>query len=161
MIIPLQALLNSGANVSTTNNQLPSLVLRAVQLKKYEITELLLKYGASTDEDSKYGRMNAVMTACQNKDLQMLNILITHHADLNTPSLVERKDDVGKKYTVLLHPIFAASYPGSSLLEVMLKSNVNPNVYGPESKPEHGMSCFMYNVAIAADANQRVRLKFL
>lgn len=154
-------MLNARASVtSIIKNQKSSLVLKSAQSNHYEITELLLKHGAPSDEDSRYGRINAVMVACQSKNLEMLNLLISHNANLNTPSHVERKESSGKKYTVLLYPIFAASYFNSTLLEVMLKAGVNPNVYGPDSKPEYGRSCFMYNVSIEAPQNQQVMLSF-
>jgi hypothetical protein len=38
----------------------------------------------------------------------------------------------------------------------MLKAGANPNVHGPDSKPEYGRSCFMYNVALNCIENQKV-----
>lgn len=151
--------MNAGASVSNTNGfQKESLVLKSVQSESYSITEILLQYSSPVNEDSSYGRISAVMAACQKKDLKVLNLLISKGADLNKPCHVERKDNTGKKYTVLLHPIFAASYNGSLLLEVMLKAGANPNVNGPDSKPEYGRSCFMYNVALDSIENQQVKI---
>lgn len=82
------------------------------------MTELLLYNGAPVDQDSSYGRINAVMVACQKKNMEMLKLLILYKADLSKPTHVERKDKFGRKYTVLLHPIFVASTISSKFLEV-------------------------------------------
>lgn len=115
-----------------------------------------MQYNSPVNEDSSYGRISPIMVACQKKDLKLLNLLISSGANVNDPCYVERADDTGKKYTVLLYPIFAASYPKSLLLEDMLKAGANPNVNGPDSKPEFGRSCFMYNVSLDSVENQQV-----
>lgn len=139
-----------------TNYKEDSLVLKSVKAKQLRITELLLEHGFSNDEDSAYGRVNAVMVACQNNDIEMLQLLIRNGADLDKPSHVERIDNFGIKYTVPLHPIFAASASGHDILETLLKAGANPNVHGPNSKPEYGRTCFMYNVALNKVDNQEV-----
>jgi ankyrin repeat protein len=110
-----------NAEVKVTNSsgfKKESLVLKSVQANNFGMTELLLRKGAPVDQDSSYGRINAVMVACQMKDIKMLKLLIEHGADLNKPSHIERKDKSGKKYNVLLHPIFVASTASPELLEV-------------------------------------------
>ncbi|KAI9485554.1 MAG: poly polymerase catalytic domain-containing protein [Benjaminiella poitrasii] len=42
----------------------------------------------------------------------------------------------------------------------MLKAGANPNIYGPNSEPENGMSCFMYNVSLGSIKNQELLLKY-
>lgn len=99
------------------------------------------------------------MVACQNNNVNILKLLIEYNADLNKPSHVERKYKSGKKYTALLHPIFAASVSGPVILKTILDAGANPNVHGPDVKPENGRSCFMYNVVIDNIDNQKVTKK--
>lgn len=139
-----------------SNYKEDSLVLKSVKAKRFRIAELLLEHGFSNDDDSSYGRINAVMIACQNNDIDMLQLLIKHGANLDKASHVERTDKFGNKYKVLLHPIFAASLSSHDILETMLKAGANANVHGPNSKPEYGRSCFMYNVALNKVDNQKV-----
>jgi ankyrin repeat protein len=148
-----------GTSEKIHNIKEESLVLKAVKANNFHLTQLLLQHGFPTDEDSSFGRANAVMVACQNNDLKMLKLLIENNADVNKPSHVERKDKSGKKYTVLLHPVFAASITAPIMLKTLLVAGANPNVYGPESKPESGRSCFMYNVVIDKIENQKVTMK--
>ena len=141
-----------------TNSKEESLVLKAVQSKHFDIVQTLLENGFHTDEDSAFGRINSVMVACMNNDSKMLSLLIRHGADLNKASHVERKNKAGRKFNVLLHPIFSASVAGPELLKMMLEAGANPNVLGPEPKPECGRSLFTYNVALNNIENQNVKL---
>ncbi|KAL0582203.1 hypothetical protein ABG067_007983, partial [Albugo candida] len=149
-----------GASEKLHNVKEESLVLKAVKSNNFDLTQLLLQHGFPTDEDSSFGRVNAVMVACQNNDLKMLKLLIEHNADVNKPSHVEHKNKSGKKYTVLLHPIFAASVAPPVMLETLLVAGANPNVYGLESKSESRISCFMYNVVLDRIENQKILLDF-
>lgn len=104
--------MNAGATVTKSNalTKSKSVLLHAVEKQQYEITALLLKHTALTDDgDSLNGWPNAVMMACLQKNLEMLQLLINHQADPNTPSHIERKDKHGKTVKVLVHPIFVAS----------------------------------------------------
>lgn len=155
-----QDLLSAGASVNSTNGfQKPSLILKSIQADTHNITDILLQHKSPVNEDIPYGRISAIMVACQKRNLKLVNLLIASGVNMNEPCYVERNDNDGKKFTVLLYPIFAASYKKSLLLDVMLQAGANPNVYGPESKPECGRSCFMYNVDIDSIENQQVKKK--
>ncbi|KAG2201741.1 hypothetical protein INT47_002001, partial [Mucor saturninus] len=157
----VKELLIAGASVINTSGfQKPSLVLKSVQAGSHDITEILLRYNSPINEDSNYGLTSPIMIACQKKDLKLVKLLISSGADVNVPCYVERTDDTGKKYRVLLYPIFAASYPKSLLLKELLKAGANPNVNGPDSKPELGRSCFMYNVCLDSVENQETLLEY-
>lgn len=104
--------MNAGAAVTKSSalTKSKSVLLHAVEKQQYEIAALLLKYTALTDDgDSENGWPNTVMVACQQKNLDMLNLLISHQADPNTPSHIERTGKDGKTIKVLVHPIFIAS----------------------------------------------------
>lgn len=85
------------------------MLLKAVKANHINIVRLLLKHNVDTDEDSHYNRPNAVMTACQNENIDILRLLIDAKANLDTPSMIERKDECGKKLISLVHPVFVAS----------------------------------------------------
>jgi ankyrin repeat protein len=120
----VQILLKAGAIVtkSTTLTKSKSALLHAVEKQQYDIAKLLLQNGASTDDgDSANGWPNSVMMTCQQKNLEMLQLLINYGAIVNTPSYIERNDKHGNAYKVLVHPIFIASQSSdSSFLEVSL-----------------------------------------
>lgn len=104
--------MDAGATVAKSSalTKSKSVLLHAVEKQQYDITALLLKHTALTDDgDSENGWPNAVMMACQQKNLDMLKLLIHHQADPNTPSHIERTDKDGKMVKVLVHPIFIAS----------------------------------------------------
>lgn len=84
------------------------MLLKAVATNQTDIVRLLLDHGAPTDEDSLYGRSNAVMVACQNDNVDILQMLVQANVDLDRPSAIER-DALGKKVKVLVRPVFIAS----------------------------------------------------
>lgn len=84
------------------------MLLKAVATNQTDIVRLLLDHGAPTDEDSLYGRSNAVMVACQNDNVDILQMLVQANVDLDRPSAIER-DALEKKVKVLVRPVFIAS----------------------------------------------------
>ncbi|KAK4515576.1 uncharacterized protein ATC70_010527 [Mucor velutinosus] len=158
----LTILLNAGAIVtkSSASTKSKSVLLHAVENQQYDITALLLKHTALTDDgDSENGWPNAVMMACQQKNLAMLKLLVSHQADPNTPSHIERTDKDGKVIKLLIHPIFIASQISDvRFIETLLKAGASPNVYGPCIEPENGQSCFMYNVSLKHVKHQEILL---
>jgi ankyrin repeat protein len=96
-----------------------SLLLKAVENSRFDIAELVLSYGALTDDqDSLNGFANSVMVTCQTKNFEMLELLIKYGADLNIASQIERKDKKNRAYKVMIHPIFIASTLDKRFLEV-------------------------------------------
>lgn len=85
------------------------MLLKAVKANHINIVRLLLEHNVDTDEDSHYNRPNAVMTACQNENIDILRLLIDAKANIDTPSMIERKDECGMKLISLVHPVFVAS----------------------------------------------------
>jgi ankyrin repeat protein len=103
-------LINSGASICGQNEPKDdSMLLKAVKANHINIVRLLLEHNVDTDEDSHYNRPNAVMTACQNENIDILRLLIDAKANLDTPSMIERKDECGMKLISLVHPVFVAS----------------------------------------------------
>lgn len=92
----------------------PSMLLTAVTNKNLDMVKLLLLNGVSLDDDSDHGRPNAVMIACIEKNLEILQILVNAGANLDKPSTVKRITKEGKKYEVVVAPIFIASQTDSS-----------------------------------------------
>ncbi|KAI9257420.1 ankyrin repeat-containing domain protein [Sporodiniella umbellata] len=157
----VKTLIRFGANTSSHKNfKSDSMLLKAVKSNQVEIVQLLLELGISTDEDSAHGRPNPVMVACQNENTQILSLLISAKADINTASTIERLDLFKKKRGVLVHPIFVASAKeNDSIFKILLASNVNVNLHGPYCHPENGRSLFMYNVSMNKIDNQKALLE--
>lgn len=111
----------AGSNVVGLNEpKNKSLLLQAIENSRFDIAALLLSHGALTDDqDSCNGFSNAVMVACQQKNLKVLELLVRYGADLNIPSQIERKDENNRPYQVMIHPIFIASTLDKSFLEVI------------------------------------------
>ncbi|KAG0800420.1 hypothetical protein G6F22_002250 [Rhizopus arrhizus] len=157
----VKILINSGASICGQNKPKDdSMLLKAVKANHINIVRLLLEHNVDTDEDSHYNRPNAVMTACQNENIDILRLLIDAKANIDTPSMIERKDECGMKLISLVHPVFVASLKDDeSIFKLLLRSGANPNVYGPNCYPEHGRSLFMFNVDNGKTQNQETLLE--
>jgi ankyrin repeat protein len=76
-------LLQHGANVNIKNGNLGRSVLQqAVAFKKMEAAALFLKYGALVDDVSRDGK-TALMIACDNEDIEAVQLLINAGASVD------------------------------------------------------------------------------
>ncbi|KAI9315378.1 poly polymerase catalytic domain-containing protein [Dichotomocladium elegans] len=137
----VKILLEAGADVmqGTASDKKESILLMATESGNAEMVTLLLSAHAPTDDDSRYGRSTALMSACTKNSNLILQALLQSGADPNVPSWVATKHE-GNEVFVLVHPILFAA---GDTLKLLLEAGANVNVIGPKVKPWEGRSCFM------------------
>lgn len=120
-LILVHLLIQAGANVDVTNNQLSTPLMAAVECGKNSVISYLIKVGASAEIKGEYG-MNALHIAAKNSNSHAVKALI------KSPKVNINSQDNGG-YTALS---YLTEFAQLSLVQMLLDAGADPNIQDTE-----------------------------
>lgn len=122
-LIIAHLLIQAGANVDATNNQLLTPLMAAVEAGKINVISYLIKAGASVDSRGDYG-MNALHIAAKNGNCEAVKILLESP---KIKSQINSQDSGG--YTALSYLTELAQL---QTVQMLLDAGADPNIQDSE-----------------------------
>ena len=120
----IQALIDAGADVNAKEGVIGISVL--MYAESPEISEALIKNGARIEDKDKDGRTPLIFAVMNNKNPEVIKMLLEHGADINvTTSVKQENGDVLNSITILMSA--AANNKNPEVIETLIKQGAKVN----------------------------------